>query len=233
MSGSELQAIFGGRTDELRRIIVESVRGTHERHAAAQHTINPKGHRAYGSSIWAELPNNLEAAVREAFISASKWQDSQSRYSLPVLEGCIFFVWRPAGGKSSEEVPFFTSALRERLVAGDTVTEPTLFERYIEEPEATISELDEIDQLVSEADAEQRRLILIVVESRPARLHAIKWGEVRRGQDLELEWLSEETLFTFEEEEARPVRVAERTFADGNLPESFVTPRIESTNSDE
>lgn len=48
-----------------------------------------------------------------------------------------------------------------------------------------------------------------------------------------MDWPSEEILYTFEEDEPRPVPVPERTFADGLPPAPFVMPRIEASSRDE
>jgi len=230
MSGSQLQAIFGTRTDELRNIIVESVRDTHDVHAAGQRLMDPEGRRGYGGSIWVKLPNNLCGAVKKTFVGASVWSGSRAGYSLPVLDGCVLYAWRTPGGKPTKEAFFLTSGVREQLVDGVRATQLTLFEGYEDEPKN--SETD-IRELVSEVAADRLKLILIAVESTPERLHTIKWGEVKRGQEAELDWSSEEILYTFAEDELRPVPVPKHTFADGRPPSPFVTPRIEATHSDE
>lgn len=224
------KAIFRDRTDSLREVIVESVCGTHDRHAVAQNMINPKSQLAYGGSIWAELPNGLCTAVIQEFLDASLKKYPRARYSLPVLNDCLLYVWRPAGGQSPDEAPFFTSSLREGIFDADVVREPTLFEVDDAEPDVAPSELED---LLSEADSEQRQVVLIAVTARSERLDTIEWAQVKRGQDSQLEWFGRETIFSFEEENYRPTSVSTHTFADGQPPAAIVTPRIESTNSDE
>ncbi|TQF65312.1 hypothetical protein FK531_22100 [Rhodococcus spelaei] len=230
MSSLGPQAIFGDRVARLREVVVESVRETHDRHAAAQNTINPKSQLAYGGSIWAELPNNLCTAVRQEFLDTTVTKYPRARYSLPVLNDCIVYVWRPAGGQSPDEAPFFTSSLRADLFDADVLRQPTLFETHVVDPEGDLSDLEEV---VTEADAEQRQVVLIAVTARSERLHVIEWGQVKRGKDSQLDWIGRESIFSFEEENYRPVPVSTHTFADGQPPAAIVTPRIEATNSDE
>lgn len=230
MSGSGLQTIFGDRTEELRGIIMKSVQGTHDVHVDGQQIIDPKGSRAYGGSIWVKMPNDLCDAVRRTFVDASVWQGSRAGYSLPVLDGCVLYAWRVPGGKSAKEVSFLSSGVREDLVDGVRLAQPTLFEGYRDEPDEGE---EEVRELASEVAEGRLKLILIAVESTPERLSAVTWGEVKRGQGTELGWPSEEILYTFEEDQSRPVPVPERTFADGLPPAPFVMPRIEANNSDE
>jgi hypothetical protein len=224
MAGKGLYGIFGERAEELGDVIVESVRDTHERHAVAQNTINPKSQLAYGGSIWAELPNNLCRAVRRAFLDASPQKYPRARYSVPVLNDCLLYVWRPRGGQSPDEASFFTSSLREDLFDGDGVREPTLFDVDDVETESA----DELAGILREAENEQRQVVLIAVTARSEGLHSIEWGQVQRGQDFQLEWIDRETLFA-SAPAARPMPVITHTFADGQPPAAIVKPRLEAT----
>lgn len=221
------KAIFRDRTDSLREVVVESVCETHDRHAVAQNTINPKSQLAYGGSIWAELPSSLCVAVSQEFLDASITKYPRARYSLPVLNDCLLYVWRPAGGQSPDEAPFFTSSLRSGIFEADMVGEPTLFEVQVEKDGAS----SEIEDLLSAADSEQRQVVLIAVTARSERLHTIEWGQVKRGGDSQLEWIGRETIFSFEEENYRPTTVFTHTFADGQPPAAIVTPRIEAIDN--
>lgn len=71
-------------------------------------------------------------------------------------------------------------------------------------------------------------MVLIAVTARAERLHTIEWGLVSRGTDSQLTWISRETIFTFDDEQARPTRLVTHTFADGQPPAALVTPRIEA-----
>lgn len=144
MATSDLRFVFGDRTEDIRETVVQSVRGTHDRHAAAQSTINPKSQLAYGGSIWAELPNDLCSAVGQSFLDATFKKYPRSRYSLPVLNDCVLYVWRPRGGQSPDEAPFFTSSLRADLFELEAMTSPTLFDVPAPVPEQTMTELQDV-----------------------------------------------------------------------------------------
>jgi len=227
--------MFGQRSEKLRDIIVASIRETHDQHAAGQQLMDPKGRRGYGGSIWVKLPNNLCSAIQESFLEATVWRGGHSGYSLPVLDGCVLYVWRTPGGKPSDEVAFLTSDIRGMLVDGVSAPPTTLFEGHGSELDSEdVLEQEEVvaQAITSEIVKDGLKLVLIVVESTPERLHQVKWGEVTRGHGADLNWLSEEIVYAFEEEAARPVPVPERTFADGPLPETIVVHRTEATNDD-
>lgn len=229
---SGLAAIFGDRLEKLRGDILVSVKETHDQHAAGQQLMDPKGRRGYGGSIWVKLPNNLCDAIKSGFLDATVWSGGQSGYTLPILDGCVLYAWRTPGGRDAGEVPFLTSDVRSKLVDGVSAPQATLFEGYEKEStSAAHAEEDAGRALASQIVEDGLRLVLVVVESTPERLHLVKWGEVTRGQGADLRWMSEEVIYSSEEEFSRPVSVPERTFADGPLPDASVTQRIEATNN--
>lgn len=217
------RAIFGDRTSELSEAIVDSVRDTHDRHAAAQDLIDATSQRAYGSSMWATLPKDLCAAVSRGFLDATSTVCSGGGYSVPVLNGCLIYVWRPAGGKSPDEAEFFTSGVRDGLFDVHA-RQTTLFEDLGADPSAGGPDLEE---LVDEADAQQQTVVLVAVTARSERLHVIEWGQIKKSDDDQLVWIGREVIFRFEEDTYRPMPVTTRTFADGQPPSAIVTPRIE------
>jgi hypothetical protein len=229
----ETPRMFGRRTARLEETVRNSIHDTHEQHAAGQRLMDPRGRRGYGGSIWVKFPNNLCSAVERDFLDASVWRGGRSGYSLPVLDGCVLYVWRTPGGKPESEVSFLTSDIRARLVDGVSAPQKTLFEddgsetgqRNVLEPEE-----EEAKDIASKVAKDGLRLILIVVESTPERLHRVKWGEVTRGQDGDMTWLSEDVIHSSDEESMQPARVPERTFADGAPPAAIVSRITEATN---
>jgi hypothetical protein len=233
---TSLSSIFGDRTSELQETVLESVRTTHELHAAGQQLMDPDGRRGYGGSIWVKLPNNLCHAVEKNFLDASIWRGGHSGYSLPVLNGCVLYVWRTPGGKPAAETKFLTSSIRSRLIDGVSQTQGNLFESFSgksESEDAPTAGVLEAQRVAAEVDRDGLRLILIVVESTPERLHQVKWGEVARGAEDDLKWLSEGIIHSSEDQFVQPTSVSERTFAEGAPPAAIVESRFEATNNND
>lgn len=230
---TEALTTFGPRTRRLQETVLKSILNTHDQHAAGQQLMDPKGRRGYGGSIWVKLPNNVCNAVQESFLDTSVWHDGRAGYSLPVLDGCVLYVWRTPGGKPESEVLFLTSDIRARLVDGVSAPQKTLFEGHLSatgSTEVSESEVMEAQEIALKVSNDGLRLILIVVESTPERLHRVKWGEVTRDKTGDLMWLSEDVIYAAEDQRGRPSQVHEHTFADGAPPAAIVARRAEATN---
>lgn len=215
--------IFGAQTNRMRESIVKEVQAVHKKHVAGQHQIDPRGHRAYGNSIWDILPRRICEVVVEEFPAATAWKAQGASHSLPVFQGRVIVPWRIPGGRSVDDAEFLTSDARLRIVAGTEVPPQTLF--------------DDFEDLPPEGESNAYALgisdfpgatILVAVESNTERLHKIFWGEVKQDEEKQLVWLSKELIYTAEETTSDVTQVPSHTFSDGALPTPIVQSRTES-----
>lgn len=232
MVESEMRHLLGDRTEKVKEIILTTVLREHSQHAAGQRQMNPRGRRGYGGSIWEAFPTRVGEELEAAFLDVVRWSVPRAKHPLPVMNGCVIWIWRVPGGNSPENSSFFTSQARSQLVDGRLSPPETLFSMPSSEPES--NEMSDAEGAVIEGAAQDSlKLILVAVESTPDRLHQIRWGEVTQGEDKKVVWLTEEVIYTAEADTRGVLRAPKHGFAEGQPPSPFVTPRKQASGSNE
>ncbi|OAV62891.1 hypothetical protein [Enteractinococcus helveticum] len=223
---ASLDYIFQDRTESLKSTLVDAVVNIHDAHSEGQLIMEERGRRGYGHSIWAALPKSLSKAVTYTFADASVMSPPKRPYSLPILNGCVFFPWRIPGGESIPAATDYPQGLQE-LFGQSQVKQESLFgdDEDIED--------GQLDLLVPET-SNMLKIVFIAVEATPERLDKITWGEVARGTTADsVVWLSKEVLHSAEVGSGSIGQQAFGTFTAGPIPPSIAAPRTEGTTDRE
>lgn len=220
MAHQSLQSIFPESFKELKSVIIESSLETHDRHADGQARIEPGGSRAYGNSMWVNLPQNICKAITENFPNASSLKPPHAAFPVPVVEGNIVYACRY--NDSLRNDGFVDHKTLERLIADPVSSQLVLFDGDGQDSNKSIPSAADATTVSPE---EQKKLILVVVRSTPDRLDSIMWGEVKKNDLGERYWGARETLYTREELQLAPVHSHAHTFSDGQPPKPFIKPQ--------
>lgn len=178
---------LGPHAPGVRDTLIEVVRATHDRFAAAHERSGSRYTMVFGTQ-WRDLLAGAREALQDHGFSSHKI--IPAGYRLPIVNGCLVYVWRMTD--SSDPSSFVSSPTKKNTFAVSP-PEPMLFETVDNIPEE-----GELERIVREI-SDTMPLVLVMVRSSPRQLQSIEWavaeliaetGEVElRGQ--EAIWLHE------------------------------------------
>lgn len=178
--------------------IIEILLETHEDYSDSQHRSHSKAQRVYGQ-IFADLPDRLRAGLAARRDDVDVHKVGHAGYHVPVIEGVLYFPWRPPGGAKPEDVQFGGSTAREGLwrVRRETDALPLFgtsgmaqdnesYNLVLERPTGT--DLTGPLAEVLQAGDETLRVVIVAMTSTSHQVDRIEWGDAVLGADGKLVW---------------------------------------------
>ena len=230
------KALFGEKTEELRRLVVSELLDTHRRHVEAQKVSGQTGQIVYGA-IWHALPAVISKAISERWGVGATFRLPYAGYSLHLVGGTLLVPWRPPLGGDPSSTPFVTSPSRasmfDRLPADDL----TLFDIELNHDGAQVEVDPALLQEIQHASGRYERVVVVAMESDPSRVWRIIWGEVTANADGTLRFYDPETIYTDDDMPntsptltPSPAELDDEAFDTGAPPKPIIKKRGTGTN---
>lgn len=211
---------------DLGQQIVEVMLEIHAAYADSQHRSGSRHQRVYGQ-IFADLPDRLRGGLLMRRDDVDVRKVGHAGYQVPVIDGTLYFPWRPPGGARPEDVQFGGSVSRDGLwrvrresdelplfaVEGDD-----LVRDHPGDPEMT----DPLAELL--AAGEHLRVVIVAMTSSSHQVDCIEWGPASLNVAGMLVW--EPELLWDGTSGSGPADIGGSSFDSGQPPRPPVSPRV-------
>lgn len=165
---------LGSHAQDVRPLVVETVRSRHDRFAEAHQASGSRYTMGFGSQ-WRDLLDDIQEALRGHGYRTHKL--APAGYKLPVVNDCLVYVWRVPD--SADAVSSFASSPTRKNGFTAPLLDPTLFEP---EPATGSPEESELERVVR-AVGDTMPLVLVMVQSSPRQLQSIDWAVAELDAD--------------------------------------------------
>ena len=211
---------------DLGQQIVEVMLEIHAAYADSQHRSGSRHQRVYGQ-IFADLPDRLRGGLLMRRDDVDVRKVGHAGYQVPVIDGTLYFPWRPPGGARPEDVQFGGSVSRDGLwrvrresdeLPLFTVEGDDLVRDHPADPEMT----DPLAELL--AAGEHLRVVIVAMTSSSHQVDCIEWGPASLNADGMLVW--EPELLWDGTSGSGPADIGGSSFDSGQPPRPPVSPRV-------
>jgi hypothetical protein len=212
---------------DLGQQIVEVMLEIHEDYADAQSRSGSKHQRVYGQ-IFADLPDRLRAGLLARRDDVDLRKVGHAGYQVPVIDGALYFPWRPPGGAKPEDVQFGGSTTREGLwrVRRESDALPLFDDRDDDLVLDRPADADDTDRLAAllAAAGEHLRVVIVAMTSSSHQVDRIEWGSATLTADGMLVW--EPELLWDGSTRPAPASTDAPSFDSGEAPRPTVSPKV-------
>lgn len=211
---------------DLGQQIIAVLLEIHKAYADSQHRSGSRHQRVYGQ-IFADLPDRLRLGLVKRRNDVDVRKVGHAGYQVPVIDGTLYFPWRPAGGARPEDVQFGGSISREGLWrvrrASDTLPLFTsegddLVLDHPADPDMT----DPLSELL--AAGERLRVVIVAMTSSSHQVDRIEWGPATLNSAGMLVW-DPEVLWDGTSGPG-PASTSGSSFDSGPAPRPDVSPKV-------
>lgn len=211
---------------DLGQQIIEVMLEIHAAYADSQQRLGSRHQRVYGL-IFSDLPERLGGGLLMRRDDVEVRKVGHAGYQVPVINGTLYFPWRPPGGARPEDVQFGGSLSRERLwhvrresdaLPLFTVEGDELVSDHPADPEMA----DSLAELL--AVGEHLRVVIIAMTSSSYQAHRIEWGPASLNAAGMLVW--EPELLWDGASGSGPADTGGSSFDSGQPPRPPVSPKV-------
>ena len=211
---------------DLGQQIVEVMLEIHAAYADSQNRSGSRHQRVYGQ-IFADLPDRLRGGLLMRRDDVDVRKVGHAGYQVPVIDGTLYFPWRPPGGARPEDVQFGGSVSRDGLwrvrresdeLPLFTVEGDDLVRDHPADPEMT----DPLAELL--AAGEHLHVVIVAMTSSSHQVDSIEWGPASLNADGMLVW--EPELLWDGTSGSGPADIGGSSFDSGQPPRPPVSPRV-------
>ena len=209
---------------DLGQQIVDVLLELHQDYSDAQHRIRSRHQRVYGQ-IFADLPDRLWLGLVMRRNDVDVRKVGHAGYQVPVIDGTLYFPWRPPGGARPEDVKFGGSISREGLwrVRRESDALPLFTSEgddlvldHLADPD-----IDPVAELL--AAGEHLRVVIVAMTSNSHQVDKIEAGPASLNADGKLIW-DPEVLWDGTSSSG-PASADGSSFDSGPAPQPPVSPR--------